>query len=73
MKTNSRRISFFLDWAGQAVVVKTADMFKAGTTDWPKLTGQDGIHLAPDNDTCHLAAFFLVVLPKQDSILPWLQ
>ena len=48
------------DGHGRAVVVTPAYVFKAGTADRPKLTGLDGVHLAPD-DARHLAAFILVL------------
>ena len=48
------------DGHGRAVVVTPAYVFKAGTADRSKLTGLDGVHLAPD-DARHLAAFILVL------------
>ena len=48
------------DGHGKSVVVTPAYVFRAGTADRPKLTGSDGVHLAPD-DARHLAAFLLVL------------
>ena len=54
------------DGHGKAVVVTPAYVFRAGTADRPKLTGSDGVHLAPD-DARHLAAFLLVLVSHLQS------
>ena len=54
------------DGRGRAVVVTPAYVFRAGTADRPKLTGSDGVHLAPD-DARHLAAFLLVLVSHLQS------